>query len=988
MSGTLISPGVSVTIINESFYATSGPGTIPLIVFATAENKTAASGSGVAPLSITGSANQLFLATSQLELISNFGTPTFQSYQGTILQGDETNEWGLHAAYSYLGISNRAYVLRADIDTSQLQASAIAPVGQPIAGQYWFDLTDTSFGVFQSNGNASPGLAWTPVTVKIPTESQIDDNNIPLASFGNSGDICIVPWVTDNLIYQKGVVGNSSASWYQVGTDGWASLYPTKVLGSSNPTSFASGEQIEINNITVTVNGAGGANTGTVTDVITAVNNANIPNITASIGNGGLLLTNPAGGVITISNVGEGTILTAMGIVPKTYNEISFYQTSNAQYPDGSVQGSIWIKGNPSRNGANWVIKYYNSTTSQFVVLSAPFYPFNSTLSDGSPSKDTAASTALGNPTAGSLYIGYDPNTGAQQPRRWNGTYWAALSYIADKVAPTTAPASGTLWFDSSSSFAADIMVSNGNEWKGYRNFYPSTDVNGIQISASAPTTQSLGGSLVNNDLWLDSSDIENYPLLYTWNATTLRWTLIDKTDHSSPFGIIFNDARQDSGTAYTGLSNSVTYNFNSTEPADLALSDFVDPDAPNPELYPSGLLLFNTRASNNLVKVWYPTYFTPGASPTNFDPNDDYTVNSYTVGNTEVVFPPVASAGRWVNAAGNDSANNLLPFMGRKSQRQMIVRALQATITANQDIRSELVYFNLIACPGYCELIDDMTTLNTDQKQVSFIVADPPMRLTPDATSLLAWANNANNVAYTTEDGLAPGSYGGELGDYIGIYYPWGLGTDLSGNDVMIPSSTIALSTIAYNDQVAYQWFAPAGFTRGLVTNASSVGYLTSSGSYQAVILNQGQRDVLYGVRPTGCQINPIAYIPGRGLVVYGQKTLSGDSSELDRVSVARLVNYLSYNLDNIVKPYLFEQNDSITQTAALNTVSQFLNSLIGLRAISDYAVKCDGDNNTPDRVAQNELWIDIAVVPLTAVEFIYVPVRILTAGTTSITL
>jgi phage tail sheath protein FI len=203
-----------------------------------------------------------------------------------------------------------------------------------------------------------------------------------------------------------------------------------------------------------------------------------------------------------------------------------------------------------------------------------------------------------------------------------------------------------------------------------------------------------------------------------------------------------------------------------------------------------------------------------------------------------------------------------------------------------------------------------------------------------------------------------------------------------------MIPSSTIALSTIAYNDQVAYQWFAPAGFTRGLVTNASSVGYLTSSGSYQAVILNQGQRDVLYGVRPTGCQINPIAYIPGRGLVVYGQKTLSGDSSELDRVSVARLVNYLSYNLDNIVKPYLFEQNDSITQTAALNTVSQFLNSLIGLRAISDYAVKCDGDNNTPDRVAQNELWIDIAVVPLTAVEFIYVPVRILTAGTTSITL
>ena len=57
------------------------------------------------------------------------------------------------------------------------------------------------------------------------------------------------------------------------------------------------------------------------------------------------------------------------------------------------------------------------------------------------------------------------------------------------------------------------------------------------------------------------------------------------------------------------------------------------------------------------------------------------------------------------------------------------------------------------------------------------------------------------------------------------------------------------------------------------------------------------------------------------------------------------------------------------------------FLNSLVTLRALSDYAVLCDSTNNTPDRIDQNQLWIDVAVQPLTAVEFIYIPVRILNA-------
>jgi hypothetical protein len=47
-----------------------------------------------------------------------------------------------------------------------------------------------------------------------------------------------------------------------------------------------------------------------------------------------------------------------------------------------------------------------------------------------------------------------------------------------------------------------------------------TTDPNGPQFSATAPTTQSDGTALVDNDLWIDTSDLENYPKLYKYNTS------------------------------------------------------------------------------------------------------------------------------------------------------------------------------------------------------------------------------------------------------------------------------------------------------------------------------------------------------------------------------------------------------------------------------------------------------------------------------------
>jgi phage tail sheath protein FI len=159
-------------------------------------------------------------------------------------------------------------------------------------------------------------------------------------------------------------------------------------------------------------------------------------------------------------------------------------------------------------------------------------------------------------------------------------------------------------------------------------------------------------------------------------------------------------------------------------------------------------------------------------------------------------------------------------------------------------------------------------------------------------------------------------------------------------------------------------------------------VGYLNTEQEYIPLQLTQGQRDVLYEN-----DINPIAFIPGRGLVVYGQKTLSPVESALNRVNVARLVCYLNYQLDNLAKPFLFEPNDQYTRDAVTRTFESFFGDMVSLRAVYDFAVVCDETNNTPTRIDRNELWIDIAIKPTKAIEFIYIPLRILNTGDPLIT-
>jgi len=534
---------------------------------------------------------------------------------------------------------------------------------------------------------------------------------------------------------------------------------------------------------------------------------------------------------------------------------------------------------------------------------------------------------------------------------------WQEFTYTVNEGAPVADPANNTNWYYSVVD-EVDIMINTTTGWKGYRNVQydsngfplptgtPATDPNGPIISATEPTLQSDDTALVYGDIWIDTSDLENYPIIYRWQSVSgvNQWVLINNTDQVSGSGILFADARWSSNQSTIDPVNDPIPTIVS-----LLTSNNLDLDAPDNTLYPVGMLLFNTRRSGFNVKQFRTNYFNSTSFP-------DESLPTYT--------------DTWVSVSGLQS--NGAPYMGRKAQRAVVVQALRSSIDTNLTIRDEDTFFNIMACPNYPELQPNMIVLNADRGDTGFIVGDTPMRLADSATAINAWATNAAGATSTGESGLVTRN------TYMGLFYPSGLTNDLSGNEVVVPASHMMVRTLIRNDTIAFPWFAPAGTRRGLIDNALSIGYINAtSGEYVPTRTRVGIRDVLY----TNF-INPLVFFTGNGLLNYGNKSSFNSQSALDRINVARLVAYLRRQLTLAARPFIFEPNDAFTRGQVSTVMETLMNELVTNRGIYDYSVVCDESNNTPARIDRNELWVDIAIQPVKAIEFIYIPVRILNTG------
>ena len=1091
---TLTSPGISITVTDESQYVPAGTGTIPLVLLATSTDKTNPATGGIASGTSKAFAGRLQTFASQRELINALGYPTFRTSGGAPLHGDERNEYGLQAAYSALGIGSQIYVIRADIDLDSLTATSIRPKGNVSNGFLWLDLARTQYGVYQWSQTTQSYTKITPTIITSAGDVQTDSVNTPKSNVGQIGDYAVVAYNVNNPLFYK----NADNVWVPIGTNDWQKAWVTvqSTFSTYVGNEVADGTTVTINNELLSLTATDGV-TCTGADVVNSINSYFSANygegIRAEIdGNGRLIIRatslsesngSTADGKVIIAASAGATLL---GLTAGTYyapmlkfgayTEVPTFATGEAT---PAPTGSVWIKTSSVGDGASWSVKKYNSTTGTFTSVAVPLYASKEAatygldllnggtgIADGSlfvqyssldgypatfkvfkrngsgqtkitgavPSslfqvghQFTLAVTAAGSATlqaytfSGSFAIAMtstdsfvslilsrnipnvyavkessgaisfihrsggdivfiDTTAGAGNPittagvttstdgveLEFAGTYvgslraskWEALGsdLTFSTETPYVAPESGTLWYYGNAT-EADVMICGTDGWKGYRTVssdargfnLTNSDPNGPIFSTTQPTLQSDGTSLVAGDLWVDTGDLENFPVLYRYTGTS--WTLIDKTDRISQNGILFADARWDasldnSSNSVGGIVDPVAGDL--PEIATMLLSNYIDLDCPDFRLYPRGTLLWNTRRNGMNVKEFVSNKFTTTAYP---DATDDGSNQSGTI-------PTYKST--WGNASGVQSDGT--PYHGHKAQRQMVIKALRAAIDSNTDIREDQYEFNLISCPGYPELINNMVSLNADRNETAFIIGDTPFDLQPTATAVTNWSNTQE--------------VSGDV--YLGLYYPHGLTNDINGNEIVVPASHMALRTFIYSDNISFPWFAPAGTRRGQVDNALALGYVNyTTGLFVRTGITQSQRDFLYQQR-----INPISLLPGAGIVVYGNKTRSAVAQSTDRVNVSRLVNYIRTILTDISNAFLFEPNDKSTRDQIKSGIDGAMNDLVAKRGIYDYLVVCDNSNNTSDRIARNELYVDIAIEPMKDVEFIYIPIRLKNPG------
>ena len=1103
----LTSPGVEVVVIDESQYIPSAVNTVPYFLVATAQNKADAAGIGIAAGTTAANANKTYLITSQRDLAATFGVPFFYSTTtGTPINGYELNEYGLLAAYSALGVSNRAYIQRVDIDLTELTATLSRPTGNPDNGTYWLDTSTTVWGVQEWNQTSATFTTKTPLVI-VDTVNVVNfagGDYTPIPSFGSVGDYAVSAVALNNPMYYK----NEDNDWVQVGTDAWKISWPA-VVGSTTPATLTIGSNIYINGNLIAV----GA-TNTVTGFANTINAAAITGVSAANVGGSLaiyansLATNDgstaSGGLVSIIPGPNGgtALLTALGITALEYRSPAYFPGYSYQAPRWRTTdtgtgvstaphptGSVWQNLSPVNAGMSLKVKKYSAALDVFVSQTSSVYAddaqaifnldptgggknipvgttyaqYNSLASTTAPNANsafllleraalgativtgtttptglaftpgdsfelqateagtatinTATVTIAGTGTVanfisavslanipyvsasvnsagrivfthsqgGTIFVGPDVGTPLTTAGfSVNTTYvrteplgggflvlsnWVTsplFTYTASDNAPDQNPANGRLWYYSTVD-EADIMIQENGAWLGYQNV--TNDVRGFDLSltnasgpivaASAPLTQNdtAESPLELGDLWIDTSDLEAYPALYRWEQVDglEQWVAVDTTDQVTQNGILFADARWST----TGATNPVTDDIPTIE--SLLTSNHLDLDAPDPALYPQGMLLFNTRRSGYNVKEFTTNYFTTAnypdagaynpAAPTN---NANLPLYSYT----------------WVTTSGNKADGSM--YAGRQAQRALVIRAMRAGIDTSLPAREEQNQFNLIAAPGYPELATNLVALSNERSNTLFVVGDTPMRLAANGTDLATYATNNGGLGLPTEDGLIIGSA------YAAVFYPSCQTNDLSGNTVVAPPSHMMVRTILRSDAVSYPWLAPAGTRRGVIDNANAIGYIDSAtGEFVQTAIGQGLRDVLYENN-----INPITFIPGVGITNFGNKTRQGATTALDRINVARLIVFLRGRLEEIGKLYLFEPNDQITRNEILNTTNSLMIDLIAKRAIYDYLVVCDESNNTPARIDRNELYLDVAIEPVKAVEFIYIPLRIKNTG------
>ena len=270
--------------------------------------------------------------------------------------------------------------------------------------------------------------------------------------------------------------------------------------------------------------------------------------------------------------------------------------------------------------------------------------------------------------------------------------------------------------------------------------------------------------------------------------------------------------------------------------------------------------------------------------------------------------------------------------------------------ILSNQDEYD----MNMLVIPGvikqiHASVTDAATTMVEDRGDTFYVM---------DLTTLNAQVSTAVSEASSLDS------------NYAAVYYPWVKVLDTSINKpVFVPPSVIVPGAIAASDNIAAEWFAPAGLNRGVLGSVLEA----------KIRLNQAERDQLYEGK-----VNPIATFPRTGVCIWGQKTLQTRPTALDRINVRRLLIAVKKFIASSSRYLVFEQNTIQTRNRFLNIVNPYLESVQQRQGLYAFRVQMDESNNTPAEIDRNQLVGGIYLQPTRTAEFIILDFNILPTGAT----
>ena len=457
-------------------------------------------------------------------------------------------------------------------------------------------------------------------------------------------------------------------------------------------------------------------------------------------------------------------------------------------------------------------------------------------------------------------------------------------------------------------------------------------------VDANAFTLESIGQGIIMNSAGSENSQ----GALVSGSNNNLRWEITSPDTASGTFSVIVRQGND------TTRAKSVLESFNNVS-LDPKSSNYISRIIGDQKKVVRGAgtadVYLQTSGSypnaSRYIRVKEVNYKTP-----------NYFDNSGTAQTQFTASIPVAASGTFGDAQGT-----ILTGDG-KYYNEIDGNDTQGLVGGNYTTAFNLLAnkddyrYNLISAPGLYQA-DYSSVLNT-------LVANTENR--GDNIVILDLEGYDSSITAVSQTAASKDT------SYAASYWPWCMVTDPdSGQRVWVPASTLIPGVYASNDRTAEAWFAPAGINRG------GLGAVIQAERK----LTQNNRDTLYQNK-----VNPIATFPGRGVVVFGQKTLQTQASALDRVNVRRLLialkNYISQVADNLV----FEQNSAATRNIFLAQTNPYLESVQQRQGLYAFKVVMNESNNGPDVVDRNELRGAIYVQPTKTAEFIYLDFNILPTG------